>query len=126
MKLSVKDIVNTPTLRGQAALVSGAGPATTAPAAPRRDLFEPDLRLPADIHVSGPVPRGPVENVLLTGATGFIGAHLLHELLARTSATVHADAISSLIDAWAGCSVSSQSPSPYESSWVPGARCDRM
>lgn len=89
VKLSVKDIVNTPTLRGQAELVSGAGPAATAPAAPSRDLFAPDLDLPAGIRVSGAAARGPVENVLLTGATGFIGAHLLHELLARTSATVH-------------------------------------
>nr|WSX78077.1 non-ribosomal peptide synthetase [Streptomyces sp. NBC_00899] len=89
VKLSVKDIVNAPTLRGQAALVSGAGPAVAPSTAPGRDLFESDLRLPADIQVTGAVRRGPVENVLLTGATGFIGAHLLHELLARTSATVY-------------------------------------
>ncbi|WP_433929339.1 thioester reductase domain-containing protein [Sorangium cellulosum] len=37
--------------------------------------------LPPDISApSGPGHRGP-RNVLLTGATGFIGAHLLHDLL---------------------------------------------
>jgi len=33
--------------------------------------------------------RAEPEEVLLTGATGFVGAHLLERLLARTSATVH-------------------------------------
>lgn len=50
-----------------------------------------DVRLDPAIMPQGPVsvaeqPR----HLLLTGATGFIGAYLLDELLARTDATVHA------------------------------------
>ncbi|MEV8635017.1 thioester reductase domain-containing protein [Streptosporangium sp. NPDC051023] len=53
-----------------------------------------DLRaeavLPGDIAFSGaPIPQGPPSRVLLTGATGFLGAHLLAELLYVTEATVH-------------------------------------
>ncbi|NBE56632.1 thioester reductase domain-containing protein, partial [Streptomyces boluensis] len=55
---------------------------------PRTDLAVP---LPADITphttptTAAPAPR----HVLLTGATGFLGAFLLRELLTRTDATVH-------------------------------------
>ncbi|MFI7531769.1 amino acid adenylation domain-containing protein [Streptosporangium sp. NPDC049376] len=52
-----------------------------------------DLRaeavLPPDVVPGGPVVTGPPRRVLLTGATGFLGAHLLAELLRRTEATVH-------------------------------------
>ncbi|WP_031507118.1 non-ribosomal peptide synthetase [Streptomyces megasporus] len=55
------------------------------------DRFEPPVLDPA-IRVGRADARhrsGAPEAVLLTGATGFLGAHLLHELLTRTSATVH-------------------------------------
>lgn len=48
------------------------------------DATPPDDVVPAGVTVSGPPQR-----VLLTGATGFLGAHLLAELLARTDAEVH-------------------------------------
>ncbi|MBZ4018718.1 non-ribosomal peptide synthetase [Streptomyces purpurogeneiscleroticus] len=67
------------------------GRATTPPQRPLAPAdFPADLRLPADINLTaahGPSP--PVERVLLTGATGFVGAQLLHDLLRRTGATVH-------------------------------------
>lgn len=49
-------------------------------------LVDSDLQLPL-----GPVSsvRAPGRDVLLTGATGFLGAHLLHELLTRTTARVY-------------------------------------
>ncbi|MGW0209067.1 amino acid adenylation domain-containing protein [Streptomyces sp. NPDC003233] len=50
-----------------------------------------DVRLPEDFALpadTGPVVAEPRE-ILLTGATGFFGAHILRELLDRTSATVH-------------------------------------
>ncbi|WP_436760739.1 non-ribosomal peptide synthetase [Streptosporangium sp. V21-05] len=46
--------------------------------------------LPGDIAYTGtPVPEGPPRRVLLTGATGFLGAYLLAGLLATTEAEVH-------------------------------------
>lgn len=47
---------------------------------------EPDTDLPV---LTAPPPTGPVHRPLLTGATGFVGAFLLRELLDRTDATVH-------------------------------------
>ncbi|MDQ2586613.1 non-ribosomal peptide synthetase [Saccharothrix yanglingensis] len=53
----------------------------------------PEMRLdavpPDDVAPHHPVRTGPAERVLLTGATGFLGAHLLGELLTRTDAEVH-------------------------------------
>jgi thioester reductase-like protein len=53
----------------------------------------PEMRVdaipPDDIAPHHPLRGGPPERVLLTGATGFLGAHLLSELLSRTDAEVH-------------------------------------
>ncbi|QQQ79924.1 amino acid adenylation domain-containing protein [Saccharothrix sp. 6-C] len=48
-----------------------------------------DATPPDDIEARHPVRTGPPRRVLLTGATGFLGAHLLGELLSRTDAEVH-------------------------------------
>ncbi|MEU7984146.1 amino acid adenylation domain-containing protein [Streptosporangium canum] len=53
-----------------------------------------DLRaeavLPGDVAFTGaPVPDGPPRRVLLTGATGFLGAYLLAALLRTTEAEIH-------------------------------------
>ncbi|MFC4854160.1 non-ribosomal peptide synthetase [Actinophytocola glycyrrhizae] len=48
-----------------------------------------DAEPPADIRPTAPPAEGPVKRVLLTGATGFLGAHLLAELLGRTEADVY-------------------------------------
>ncbi|HEX2132999.1 MAG TPA: amino acid adenylation domain-containing protein [Actinophytocola sp.] len=48
-----------------------------------------DAEPPADIVVTEPLVTGPPRRVLLTGGTGFLGAHLLAELLARTDADVY-------------------------------------
>ncbi|WP_344968544.1 thioester reductase domain-containing protein, partial [Streptosporangium fragile] len=53
-----------------------------------------DLRaeavLPGDIAFGGaPIPQGPPRRVLLTGATGFLGAYLLAGLLRAAEADVH-------------------------------------
>ncbi|MBW4721910.1 thioester reductase domain-containing protein [Saccharothrix sp. SC076] len=50
-----------------------------------------DVPLPADIRPAAEVVRTvhDPDHVLLTGATGFLGAFLLRELLSRTAATVH-------------------------------------
>ena len=66
-----------PTVAGLAQALAGAG-AGTRTAVQQAEL---DQVLPADITPSGPPRPGPARRALLTGATGFIGAHLLAELL---------------------------------------------
>lgn len=48
-----------------------------------------DAQLPDDIRPASVAPSGSPRSVLLTGATGFLGAFLLHELLTTTAVTVH-------------------------------------
>ncbi|MEU3522719.1 amino acid adenylation domain-containing protein [Streptomyces sp. NPDC038707] len=86
----IRLLLDDATLRGFAAAVESARAGTlgadgTAPA---------DLR--ADTAVDVPVRARPTEtawadpaHVLLTGATGFLGVHLLRDLLRTTRATVH-------------------------------------
>ena len=83
------------TLTGVArAILSGLQLAdATAPAAADEEIearLQADATLPADVRPQGAVPplTAP-RQALLTGATGFLGAFLLHELLTKTSATVH-------------------------------------
>ncbi|TWE15931.1 non-ribosomal peptide synthetase [Kitasatospora atroaurantiaca] len=60
-------------------------PAASVPAELRADaVLHPDVA-PA---TSAARRQGPARCVLLTGATGYVGAHLLHELLARTDARI--------------------------------------
>ncbi|MGI5479207.1 non-ribosomal peptide synthetase [Streptomyces lavendofoliae] len=66
----------------------GAEPAAAVVA----DRWRPDLRRgtpPVTGAAPRPAWRAP-RHVFLTGATGFVGAHLLRELLDRTDAVVHA------------------------------------
>jgi thioester reductase-like protein len=53
--------------------------------------LERDAELPASFapDVSGPRWEGAPRSILLTGATGFLGAFLLDELLQRTDAIIH-------------------------------------
>jgi thioester reductase-like protein len=48
-----------------------------------------DSRLPDDIRPPAGAPIDPPKHVLLTGATGFLGAYLLRALLTQTNAVVH-------------------------------------
>jgi thioester reductase-like protein len=48
-----------------------------------------DARLPGDIRPQDTAPSGRIDHVLLTGATGFVGAFLLRELLRQTDARIH-------------------------------------
>ncbi|MFB4309601.1 amino acid adenylation domain-containing protein [Actinomadura sp. GTD37] len=87
----VRDVFAYPAFDQHVALVQGDGPAEHDAADP--GLVMADTVLPADITASGAAPPAAppaaMDDVLLTGATGFVGAQLLRDLLTRTSATVH-------------------------------------
>jgi len=88
-KVSARDVYHHRTIRAQAALVdkrleraplpAGDDPETTLRAAARLD--------PA-IHASPGTAAETASLVLLTGATGFVGSHLLRKILEYTSARV--------------------------------------
>ncbi|MQY33685.1 Linear gramicidin synthase subunit D [Streptomyces sp. RB17] len=83
-ELSLRALFDDPTVAGMAARL-GTGTPAAAPAL-RADVTLPD-GLPA---VTGtPVPVAEARDVLLTGATGFLGSYLLRELTTRTGARVH-------------------------------------
>ncbi|MFE0191083.1 amino acid adenylation domain-containing protein [Streptomyces sp. NPDC058989] len=69
--------------------------ATRCPSAPQGDCAEPDYEAEALLDPLPPATAGPAptptraRHILLTGATGFVGAFLLERLLRDTDATVH-------------------------------------
>lgn len=96
--VSVRDIADHPTITQQAHLATARPSAVTAPDTGARSGVIPvrararidaDAQLPPEVAPpSGVVPRpgtasppGGTRRVLLTGATGFVGAHLLHDVL---------------------------------------------
>ena len=84
-------LLREPTLRGFARAVQAARSGTLTEGAGQHLDVAREARLTDAIHRhAGPPPRWrrPRE-VLLTGATGFLGSHLLRELLASTRARIH-------------------------------------
>ncbi|MFI1917613.1 amino acid adenylation domain-containing protein [Nocardia sp. NPDC020380] len=80
LALPVAALFRTSTVRGLAALATGDDAPSEGPAPLLADaVLEPGI--------TGPGPRR-MRDVLLTGATGFVGAYLLRELLDRTDAQV--------------------------------------
>lgn len=70
-------------------LEDGRQPARARKEARALELPRADAALPLDIRPEAPpAPVGSAERILLTGATGFLGAHLLATLLAETGAEV--------------------------------------
>jgi amino acid adenylation domain-containing protein/thioester reductase-like protein len=93
VKVYVRDIYEYPTINRLAqALDERSGHALpTVDSEPVRALQD-DVWLPADITINPQYDAGQISSpraILLTGATGFIGAHLLAELLATTRAEVY-------------------------------------
>ncbi|MFB9677874.1 non-ribosomal peptide synthetase [Streptosporangium vulgare] len=79
----------TPASHAGSARAGGSADGWTPAAADLVDLYA-EAVLPGDIAYTGaPVPGGPPRRVLLTGATGFLGAYLLAGLLGTTGAEVH-------------------------------------
>ncbi len=68
--------------------LEAAAAAGTAPSI--EETMRADAQLPADLQPAGPAPElAEPRAALLTGATGFLGAFLLHELITTTTAVVH-------------------------------------
>jgi thioester reductase-like protein len=86
-------LLREPTLRAFAAAARAARAGTLDAGGDQQDTdFAAEARLEVTIHRSRAASRAPrwraPREVLLTGATGFLGAHLLAELLAATDARV--------------------------------------
>jgi thioester reductase-like protein len=86
--VEIDALLRAPTIAGLArTLRGGAGSTEDLATTLARDAALPlDIVVPAAADAS--MPRAP-RDVFLTGATGFLGVHLLAELLAATSARVH-------------------------------------
>jgi thioester reductase-like protein len=84
--LSLESLFRTPTLRGWIASISGM----SASIEPSADELEAAAVLDDDIHPTANASSvGPVRSILLSGATGFLGAFILHELLLASRARVY-------------------------------------
>ncbi|MEU7218985.1 non-ribosomal peptide synthetase [Nocardia iowensis] len=83
--LPVSTLFSAATVRGLAARIAGQDAPVHDPA-----VIAADAVLGPEISTAGRAPsrQGPARDVLLTGATGFVGAYLLRELLDRTDALV--------------------------------------
>jgi len=82
---TVRDVVRRPTIASQAAAIRGVHDTTVA-----SDEMAHDAMLPADIvPATSATVTGTPRNVLLTGATGFVGGQLVHDLLRGTDAVLH-------------------------------------
>ncbi|MGO4615838.1 amino acid adenylation domain-containing protein [Nocardia sp. 2YAB30] len=84
-ELPMSALFGAPTVRGLAGRVAGQDVPVHSPA-----LIAADAVLGPEIGIAelAPVHAGPARDVLLTGATGFVGAYLLRELVDRTDAQV--------------------------------------
>lgn len=90
IKLTARDVLGAPTVAAMASLVERALGGEDVPSAPAGPVFEAEVVLDETVTADGlPALRpGPAETILLTGATGYVGAFLCGELLTQTDATV--------------------------------------
>lgn len=81
---TVRDIVQRPTVASQTGWIDGNEGAEA-----ELDLQSADSSLPPDVEFARVEHVEPPSEVLLTGATGFVGAQLTHDLLAELDVVVH-------------------------------------
>ncbi|MCQ8242265.1 amino acid adenylation domain-containing protein [Rhizosaccharibacter radicis] len=84
-----RDVFSAPVLENLAALVEAGSAGSGAAASETIDLTAEIVLDDTIAAAATPPDRGEPQQILLTGATGFVGAFLLDALLAHTAATVH-------------------------------------
>lgn len=83
-RLTVRDVVQCETIAAQVRLIRGEHDSAAV-----YESMSRDARLPADIWPRAAGQTRPFRDILLTGATGFVGGQLLHDLLRDTDGVVH-------------------------------------
>lgn len=92
IQVSVQQFFDYPTVRGLAEAVEGFRPSLQVPpgaAGTVADQLAPESRSDTSVAASPAYTRPVADHIFLTGATGFIGTHVLHELLDRTDSMLH-------------------------------------
>jgi myxalamid-type nonribosomal peptide synthetase MxaA len=102
LRVGMRDVFDRPTVAelaawieeiraGQATARESARPEQVGPAARARfDFLRSESRLdPAIRPGDAAPPTGRLEHLFVTGATGFVGAYILHFLMEETTATLH-------------------------------------
>jgi amino acid adenylation domain-containing protein/thioester reductase-like protein len=90
VELSLGSVFEMPTVELMAAFVaSGRTKKLRSQQQPTRETLLRDAILPPEIIATQATTRPTGSDVLLTGATGFLGRHLLRALLERTSMRIH-------------------------------------
>ncbi|NEN81345.1 non-ribosomal peptide synthetase [Paenibacillus elgii] len=89
IEIPLRVLFETPTIEWMSAAVEAIQSGQGELVASRLDLWS-ESSLPFDIRDPGTAGQAsrPVQNILLTGATGFLGAFLLRELLRSTAADI--------------------------------------
>ena len=82
-RVALNDLFGFPTVEAMARRIDRRGGRGAGEGVGQQERLRRDVRLPLDISPSGAAPASPdpPRRILLTGATGFLGAHLLHDLL---------------------------------------------
>jgi amino acid adenylation domain-containing protein/thioester reductase-like protein len=94
-KVSLQDLFQYATIRELATVIQARLEGTNSNSDDRLAVLDQmlkDAQLLPEIHITSNMPRGnqtDPSDIFLTGVTGFVGAHLLVELLAHTRATVY-------------------------------------
>jgi thioester reductase-like protein len=89
--IPIQELYQRPTIGELSQALRGAGEGTTGRNEKTLAQITADLKSADDVRGDGTARTTPAEfrHVLLTGATGFVGAHLLKELLESTDAIVY-------------------------------------